>query len=504
MSIILYAHAGFQGKELTLESSTSDLRSSNFNDKASSVKVRSGTWKLWEHFNFTGRCYQVGPGDYDIGIIREKIGNDVISSVELLPKIILYEHAGFRGKELALESSTSHLRSSNFNDKASSVKVQSGTWKLWEHINFAGKCYQVGPGDYDIELIRGKIGNDVISSVELLPQIILYEHARFRGKELALESSTSELRSYNFNDKASSVKVQSGTWRLWEHINFTGRCYQVGPGDYDSGIIREKIGNDVISSVELLPKIILYEHAGFRGKELALESSTSHLRSSNFNDKASSVKVQSGTWKLWEHINFAGKCYQVGPGDYDIELIRGKIGNDVISSVELLPQIILYAHAGFKGKELALESSTSELRSYNFNDKASSVKVQSGTWNLWQNINFTGRCYQVGPGDYDSGIIREKIGNDVISSVELLPKIILYEHAGFRGKELALESSTSHLRSSNFNDKASSVKVQSGRWRLWEHFNFTGKSYQVGPGDYDSGIIREEIGNDDISSVEKL
>ena len=114
------------------------------------------------------------------------------------------------------------------------------------------RFHQVGPGDYDIGIISAQIGNDVISSVELVPKIILYEHAQFKGKELALESSISDLRSSNFNDKASSVKVQSGTWKLWEHINFTGRCYEVGPGDYDFGIISAQIGNDVISSVEKL------------------------------------------------------------------------------------------------------------------------------------------------------------------------------------------------------------------------------------------------------------
>ena len=151
-----------------------------------------------------------------------------------------------------------------------------------------------------------------------------------------MESSTSDLRSSNFNDKASSVKVQSGTWILWEHINFTGRSYKVGPGEYDFGVISAQIGNDVISSVELVPKIVLYEHAQFKGRELALESSTSNLRSFIFNDKASSVKVQSGTWKLWEHISFTGRSYQVGRGDYDIGIISAQIGNDVISSVEKL------------------------------------------------------------------------------------------------------------------------------------------------------------------------
>ena len=422
MSIILYEHGGFKGRQVALECSNSDLRSSCFNDKASSVSVQSGIWNLWEHINFTGRCFQVGPGKYDYGVICAQIGNDVISSVELVqPKIILYEHCGFKGRQLVLESSDSDLRSSCFNDTASSVKVQSGTWRLWEHINFTGRCFQVGPGEYDMGVINAHIGNDVISSVELVSKIILYEHCGFTGRQLALECSNSDLRRSCFNDTASSVKVQSGIWNLWEHIYFNGRCYQVGPGEYDIGVICAQIGNDVISSVELVPKIILYQHCGFKGRQLPLECSDRDLRSSCFNDTASSVKVQSGIWKLWEHINFTGRCFHVGPGEYDMGVICAQIGNDVISSVELVrPKIVLYQHCGFKGRQLVLESSDRDLRNSCFNDTASSVKVQFGTWRLWEHINFTGRCFQVGPGDYDMGVICAQIGNDVISSVQKL------------------------------------------------------------------------------------
>ena len=86
MSIILYEHARFTGRELPLTQSLDDFRKTSFNDIASSVRVKEGTWKLWEHINYTGRSYQVTPGDYDVQIINEKIGNDLISSVQLIQK----------------------------------------------------------------------------------------------------------------------------------------------------------------------------------------------------------------------------------------------------------------------------------------------------------------------------------------------------------------------------------------------------------------------------------
>ena len=63
--------------------STPNLVVKGFNDIASSVEVAKGTWKLWEHVDYKGNSFVVTPGKYNIGEIREKIGNDVISSVEL-------------------------------------------------------------------------------------------------------------------------------------------------------------------------------------------------------------------------------------------------------------------------------------------------------------------------------------------------------------------------------------------------------------------------------------
>ena len=83
--------------------------------------------------------------------------------------------------------------------------------------------------------------------------ITLYEHAHFKGRTVTLTSSTPDLSHVNdFNDIASSVKVSEGKWRLCEDINYQGKYYDVGPGSYDIDVIREKIGNDVISSVQKL------------------------------------------------------------------------------------------------------------------------------------------------------------------------------------------------------------------------------------------------------------
>lgn len=248
--IVLYEHAGFQGQTIQLTESCPDLRKMHFNDKVSSIEVVSGSWKVCEHIEYSGKSWVIGPGRYDLLTIHENIGNDAISSVQTAESITLFEHAGFSGRDLELHKSTPNFVPLGFNDKASSIKVASGTWIVYEHINYEGKYWEIGPGEYDIKVLHEKIGNDVISSVKLLPLpcITLFEHKGFSGRELKLHKSTSNFIPLGFNDKASSIKITSGTWIVYENIDYDGQHWEIGPGSYDLNILQQSIGNETISS----------------------------------------------------------------------------------------------------------------------------------------------------------------------------------------------------------------------------------------------------------------
>src|SRR5438067_8156528 len=78
--LTLFADSDFRGARVTLQGDARDLRQMNFNDRVSSLVVRSGTWELCQDSNFSGRCAQFGPGEYRVlpGF------NDAISSVREL------------------------------------------------------------------------------------------------------------------------------------------------------------------------------------------------------------------------------------------------------------------------------------------------------------------------------------------------------------------------------------------------------------------------------------
>src|SRR4051812_2303674 len=62
--VTLFTHSEFHGRPVTVAGSVANLSDLGFNDRASSMIVKSGRWELCEHVNFGGRCVVVGPGEY--------------------------------------------------------------------------------------------------------------------------------------------------------------------------------------------------------------------------------------------------------------------------------------------------------------------------------------------------------------------------------------------------------------------------------------------------------
>jgi Beta/Gamma crystallin len=56
-----------------------------------------------------------------------------------------------------------------------------------------------------------------------------------------------------------------------------------------------------------------------------------------------------------------------------------------------------------------------------WNDRITSVKVHSGTWQVWEHPDFHGRSIILGPGEYPNlAIFPGGIDNDTISSVKII------------------------------------------------------------------------------------
>jgi hypothetical protein len=173
--------------------------------------------------------------------------------------------------------------------------------------------------------------------------IALYQDDNFRGRSYTTNHSVSNLNDIGFNDRASSVVIRGGRWQVCENAYFGGRCEALGPGEYPS--LRPFGLNDRISSVRALGwtpdgsggwngpnqagdnwgggnwgtghRAILYSNADLSGQSFVVEpAGIANLGGTGFNDRARSLRIESGYWIFCSDANFQGDCQTYGPGDY--------------------------------------------------------------------------------------------------------------------------------------------------------------------------------------------
>lgn len=68
---------------------------------------------------------------------------------------------------------------------------------------------------------------------------------------------------------------------------------------------------------------------------------------------------------------------------------------------QAMAQITFYEDEGFRGRVFRADASVDDFGSRGFNDRASSVIVDGGAWEVCQDIRFRGRCVVLRPGSYE-------------------------------------------------------------------------------------------------------
>jgi hypothetical protein len=129
---------------------------------------------------------------------------------------------------------------------ANAAIVYGGVWRLCTRQYFRGECADFVPGRYDnLGPLTGRVSSAelvaVTSSapVSLAPpsaitgQVVLYELPNFGGQSVVIDRvAISDLQRVGFNDRASSIVIQSGIWTFCTDLSFRGDCRTLGPGQY--------------------------------------------------------------------------------------------------------------------------------------------------------------------------------------------------------------------------------------------------------------------------------
>lgn len=175
----------------------------------------------------------------------------------LADSITFYQGGNFGGGNMSVDRSVANFDGSGFNDRARSAIVHEGQWELCVDANFAGGCQILGPGRYaDLGELSGRVssarpvatrysnnpndpryGNDGRNPNDgrnrgRNASVTLYEGPNLSGRSFALNDTMRNLDGTGFNDRASSVHVDSGYWIFCSDAEFRGDCRTFGPGDY--------------------------------------------------------------------------------------------------------------------------------------------------------------------------------------------------------------------------------------------------------------------------------
>ncbi len=201
-------------------------------------------------------------------------------------------------------------------------------------------------------------------------------------------------------------------------------------------------------------------------------------------------------------------------------------------------ELTLYARDQYNGRDLTVRDEAADLNRAGFNDRASSMVIHSGRWEICEHANFQGRCMVYDQGRYptlrgfdqrissvrevhrgrerDRGYSAERDGDrsrrmdghdgrdwerdrerdrfserdrerfdDRDRDRERGDAVEIFADAKFRGSRLAVNEDIPKLKRHGFNDRLDSIIVHWGQWEFCVDDNFRGQCVTYGPGRYE-------------------
>lgn len=244
--ITFYERDGMHGRTFTANGPTDNFDGTGFNDRASSLTIRSGSWQVCSDAFYRGRCVTLVRGDYP-SLHSMGLDNSVSSARPIGGRITLFDLPNFGGRSVTLENDESNFDPLGINDRAASAIVYESTWQICQHDHFNGACVTLGPGRHpDFGRMAGQassarmvaggvVGSGGGGAPESRSRAILFEGPNLTGRSFAMNAEVAaNLGNTGFNDRASSVRVEGGYWIFCGDANFQGECLTFGPGDYST------------------------------------------------------------------------------------------------------------------------------------------------------------------------------------------------------------------------------------------------------------------------------
>ena len=276
------------------------------------------------------------------------------------------------------------------------------------------------------------------------------------------------------------------------------------------------VSSVLVAAAAQAAEVTLYLQPNFNGRQLTLRGYTPNLADIGFQDQVASIVVNSGRWELCTQPDFKGDCATVGPGEYPV--LDPRLNHRVESAREVgsnreqvgsynaygRGSLELFGQPGMRGRSMKLDRDAPTLEGSGFNDRASSLVVTEGTWQLCSDAGYSGTCRTYSPGQYPDlgyGMAKEVSSARLVRAYRNAPavlgggfeapaapaegaRVILFDSNDFRGESLAVSGMNGALSRSGFDNAAASMIVEGGRWLFCSEPYFRGDCKVIGPGRY--------------------
>jgi Beta/Gamma crystallin len=399
-----------------------------------------------------------------------------------------------------------------------------------------------------------------ISSLAAAGEVLFFETRDLTGLSIAIRSDVTDLGAYGIATSIQAIDVRSGNWEFCTDREFRGQCVVFGQGvqsnlNNGQGMrvlsareVRYRYGGAGDAARNTPPRIELYPEIDFRGAGM------NHYRDADLRWGVRSLIVHSGTWEICSDSGSRGRCQVFQPGQYRIldgqmmgarsarllagpgvpppvapppqrsidpvaaiagAVIGGLIGGNqgVAIATPVSPQAIgatgrihFFPGPGLTGQPLSVVGNVPNFQDFGFNDRAQSIRVESGVWEVCSDSGFRGACRQLAPGDYpalwnsmlDRSISSARMiqapnvgvmpgvqdGTYPAGTPETPHSVILFADEDFRGETFRANGDLENLRNTSMNDRAGSIFIRQGRWEFCTDSRSRGTCLTLGPGSY--------------------
>ena len=247
--------------------------------------------------------------------------------------------------------------------------------------------------------------------------ITVFRDRNFRGSAATFTSDVPNLASVGFNNAISSFRVGPGEqWMMCDRPNFAGTCVNVSGQESD---LRNNGWDNRASSLRRISgggggfpprpptnaNIVLFDRTSFRGQSNSYDRPTPNLFGAG--NRAQSVTVGGGQWQLCDRVNFGGRCITVSRNISNLATVGMRNRIQSLRPMGFNPgpgpfpppsvgQITLFTQQNYLGMPTTFNRERSNIVKV-----TRSATVQSGSWQLCDAPNFTGRCIVLNQSVWD-------------------------------------------------------------------------------------------------------